>query len=92
MGSHSRSCGVDTVVLGSDVWRRRFDADDALVGSTIDLHIRDLSRPVGPSRFTVLGAATALVRFPPVEADFQLGVASVIDTMTRYRCSPSRCR
>jgi putative ABC transport system permease protein len=87
--------GVDTVVLGSDVWSRRLDADDALVGSTIDLHIRDLSRPVGPSRFTVLGAATAPVRFPPVEADFQLGVASVIDTidfwLPRY-VSPTQSR
>ena len=57
--------GADAVVLGNDVWRRRFDAFDALVGSTVDLHARDLSR-VGPTRYTVLGVATAPVRFPTV--------------------------
>ncbi|MEE8129038.1 MAG: ABC transporter permease, partial [Vicinamibacterales bacterium] len=72
--------GAGTMVLGHDVWRRRFDADDALVGGTLDLNVRDLSR-VGPTRYTVLGVATAPVRFPPIEADFQLGVSTVIDTI-----------
>ena len=72
--------GADTLMLGSEVWRRRFNADDALVGSTVDLHILDLSR-VGPTRHTVLGVATAPVRFPPIEADFQLGVSTVTDTI-----------
>ena len=72
--------GADTVVLGHEVWLRLFDANAALVGDTLDLHVRDLSR-VGPTRFTVLGVATVPVRFPSLEADFELGVASVIDTI-----------
>ena len=70
--------GAATVVLGRDVWRRLFDASEALVGGTLDLHVRDLSR-VGPTRFTVLGVASTPVRFPPLEADFELGVATVVD-------------
>ena len=72
--------GADTVVLGHEVWLRLFDANEALVGDTLDLHVRDLSR-VGPTRFTVLGVATAPVRFPSLETDFELGVASVVDTI-----------
>ncbi|MDE0179544.1 MAG: ABC transporter permease [Gammaproteobacteria bacterium] len=72
--------GVGAAVLGRDVWRRLFDGDQALVGGTVDLHVRDLSR-VGPTRFTVLGVAAAPVRFPFIEADFELGVATVVDTI-----------
>ena len=72
--------GTRTLVLGHDVWRRRFNADDQLVGSTLDLNVRNLNR-VGPTRHTVLGVATAPVRFPPVTADFQLGLASIVDTV-----------
>lgn len=72
--------GAGTVVLGRDAWRRLFDADESLVGGTIDLHVRDLSR-VGPTRFTVLGVAAAPERFPPIEADFELGVGTVVDTV-----------
>ena len=68
------------VVLGQGAWRRLFDADEALVGGTLDLYVRDLSR-TGPTRFTVLGVATAPVRFPLIESDFELGVASVVDTV-----------
>ena len=86
--------GGDTVVLGNDVWRQSFDAGEALVGSNLDLHVRDLSR-VGPTRVTVLGVASTPVRFPPIEADFQLGVSSVIDTvdfwMPRF-VSPTQSR
>ena len=82
--------GSDTVVLGRDL----SEADDVLVGSTLYLNVLDLSR-VGPTRYTVLGVATASVRFPPLEAGFELGVASVIDTiaywMPRY-VSPSSSR
>ena len=72
--------GANSVVFGHALWRRRFKEDDALVGKTVDLYARDLSK-IGPTRYTVLGVATAPVRFPPFEADFHLGVASVIDTV-----------
>ena len=72
--------GADTVVLDQGAWQRLFDANEALIGGTLDLHVRDLSR-VGPTRFTVLGVATTPVRFPLIETDFELGVATVIDTV-----------
>jgi putative ABC transport system permease protein len=72
--------GSRTLVLGHQVWHRRFHADATLVGSTIDLNVRNLDR-VGPTRHIVLGVATAPVRFPPVTADFQLRLASVVETI-----------
>ncbi len=72
--------GTRTLVLGHEVWRRRFNGDGTLVGSTIDLNVRNFDR-VGPTRHTVLGVATAPVRFPPVTADFHLGLASVAETI-----------
>ena len=74
--------GARTVVAGAGLrrWASRGDADDALVGGVVDFHVLDLSR-VGPTRHAVLGAAAAPVRFPPFEADFQLGVSSVVDTI-----------
>ena len=76
--------GADTVVLGHDAWRRLYGADDALIGGTLDFHARDLSQ-VGPTRFVVLGVSTTPVRFPPLEADFELGVGTVIDTIDFWR-------
>jgi len=79
-GFHAEDRGTRALVLGHEVWRRRFGADEAIVGGTLDLNVRNLER-VGPTRHTVLGVATAPVRFPPVTADFQLGVASVVETI-----------
>jgi putative ABC transport system permease protein len=72
--------GARTLVLGHEVWRRRFNADEKFVGSTLDVNVRNLDR-VGPTRHTVLGVATAPVRFPPLTADFRLGRASVVETI-----------
>src|SRR2546422_3751786 len=79
-GFHADDRGTRALVLGHEVWRRRFHADEAIVGGMLDLNVRNLQR-VGPTRHTVLGVATAPVRFPPVTADFQLGLASVVDTI-----------
>lgn len=76
--------GAGTLVLGHDTWRRLLGADDARIGDTLDFHARDLSR-VGPTRFVVLGVSTTPVRFPPLEADFELGVGTVIDTIDFWR-------
>jgi predicted permease len=70
----------ETLVLGNEVWRRRFGADEALVGSTVDLYVLNFSR-AGPTRYTVVGVARAPVRFPPLQVDFQLGDSNVIDTI-----------
>ena len=70
----------EAVVLGNEVWRRLFAADEGLLGSSVDLQVLNFSR-VGPTNYTVVGVAMAPVRFPPVEADFQLGDSNVVDTI-----------
>ncbi len=70
----------ETLVLGNGLWRRRFDADKALVGQTVDLHVLNFSR-AGPTRYTVVGVATVPVPFPPIQADFQLGDSTVIESI-----------
>ena len=70
----------EAVVFGRGAWRQLFDADESLVGGGVDLQVLNFSR-AGPTRYTVVGVATAPVRFPPLEADFQLGDSNVIDTV-----------
>ena len=70
----------ETLVVGNEVWRRHFDTESSLLGKVIDLFVLDTSR-TGPTQYTVVGAATAPVRFPPLEADFQLGGSSVVETI-----------
>ena len=72
--------GSRVLVLGHEVWRQRFDAAESIIGGTLDLNVRNLRR-VGPTQHTVLGVAMSPVRFPPVTADFQLGVASLLETI-----------
>jgi hypothetical protein len=79
-GFHAEDRGTRPLVLGHELWRRRFKADEAIVGGTLDLNVRNLQR-VGPTRHTVVGVAATAVRFPPVTADFQLGLASVVETI-----------
>ena len=83
-----------TIVLGHDVWRRRFDADATLVGNSLALNARNFRR-VGPTPHVVLGVATAPVRFPPLTADFQLGLGTVVHTIDFWApefVSPSSSR
>jgi putative ABC transport system permease protein len=68
------------IVLGHEVSRRRFNDGNALVGSAIDLNVRNL-RQVGPTRHTVVGVAAAPARFPPLTEDFHLGLANVVETI-----------
>ena len=63
-------------ILGRDVWQRRFGSDPRLAGQTLDVNIINLSR-VGPTPHVLLGIVTADFRFPPITADFQLGVSSI---------------
>ena len=70
----------EKLILGNEVWRQRFDSDEALAWKTVDLYVLNFSR-AGPTRYAVLGVATAPVRFPPIEADFQLGDSTVIETI-----------
>jgi putative ABC transport system permease protein len=93
-GFQAEDRGTRALVLGYDVWRRRFEAATSIVGGTLDLNVRNLKR-VGPTRHTVVGVATEPVRFPPVTADFQLGLASVVDTIDFWKpefVSPTSAR
>jgi putative ABC transport system permease protein len=79
-GFAARDRRTRTIVLGQDVARRRFNAGEILVGTTLELNARNFSN-VGPTPYVVLGIATAAVHFPPLTADFHLGLASVANTI-----------
>ena len=77
---HESTATGQALVVGNEVWRRHFDSDTSLVGNAIALYILNTSRP-GPTKYAVVGVATAAVRFPPLEADFQLGGSTVVETV-----------
>jgi putative ABC transport system permease protein len=64
------------VVIGHDLWQRRFASDASLVGRLLDINIINLSQ-TGATRFSVVGVALADAHFPPLSADFNLGVAGI---------------
>jgi putative ABC transport system permease protein len=69
---------TNVIVLGRGVWERRFSADRSLIGSTLDVNMINLSRS-GATPHRVLGVVPADVHFPPLTADFNLGVSNVED-------------
>ena len=75
---HESTAGGQALVVGNGIWRRYFDTDSSLVGSAIDLYILNTSR-AGPTKYSVVGVATAPVQFPPLEADFHLGGSTVVE-------------
>src|SRR5262245_12035537 len=90
----ARDRGTRTIVLGHDVWRGRFKEDTTLVGNTVALNARNFRR-VGPTPHVVVGIAAAPVRFPPLTSDFQLGLATVLDSIDFWApefVSPSSTR
>ena len=78
--AHQATATGQALVVGNRVWHRHFDADSSMVGNAIDLYVLNTSRP-GPTKYTVVGVATAPVQFPPLEADFQLGGSTVVETI-----------
>src|SRR5262245_20880901 len=62
------------IILGHGLWQRRFGSDAKLLGKAIEVNIINLSR-VGPTPSVVAGIALADVHFPPLSADFNLGVS-----------------
>src|SRR5215470_6410861 len=68
------------IVIGQGLRQRRFASDAGLLGRSVDLNIINLSR-VGSTPFSVVGIALADVHFPPLSADFNLGVAGVSDSV-----------
>src|SRR5262245_13560892 len=68
------------IIIGHGLWQRRFGSDAKLLGRSIDVNIINLSR-VGPTPSYVVGIALADVHFPPLSADFNLGVSGIGDSI-----------
>lgn len=68
------------IVIGYGLWQRRFASERGLLDRILDLNIINLSR-VGSTPFSVVGIALADVHFPPLSADFNLGVAGISDSV-----------
>ena len=75
------------MVLGRGVWQRRFEGDPELVGGLLNLYHRNFGR-VGPTPYQVVGVAESDLRFPPLTADFQLGVGTVDDMVDFWLPAP----
>jgi putative ABC transport system permease protein len=68
------------IILGRGLWQRRFGSDAALLGKLVDVNIINLSH-VGTTPSFVIGIARADVHFPPLSADYNLGVAGIADSI-----------
>ena len=66
------------IIIGRGLWQRRFGSDAGLLGKVVDVNIINLSH-VGPTPSFVVGVALADVNFPPLSADYNLGVAGIAD-------------
>jgi predicted permease len=68
------------IIIGRGLWTRRFGSDASLLGEVVDVNIINLSR-VGATPSFVVGIATADVHFPPLSADYNLGVGGIEDSV-----------
>src|SRR5579864_5814322 len=76
----AQDTGTNQIILGRGVWERRFGADPSLIGSSLDVNMINLGRS-GATPHIVVGTTQADVHFPPLTADFNLGVDSVDHTV-----------
>ena len=80
------------IIIGRGLWKRRFGSDVKLLGKVLDLNIINLKR-VGPTPSFVVGIALSDTHFPPLSADFNLGVAGIgeaVDFWVPEVIDPSR--
>jgi hypothetical protein len=68
------------IIIGRGLWQRRFGSNANLLGKVLDVNIINLSR-VGSTPSFVVGVALADVHFPPLSADYNLGVAGIEDAV-----------
>jgi predicted permease len=68
------------IIIGRGLWRRRFGSDASLLGKVVDVNIINLSH-VGATPSFAVGVALADVHFPPLSADYNLGVAGIGDSV-----------
>jgi putative ABC transport system permease protein len=64
------------IIIGHSLWQRRFGSDAGVLGRVVDLNIINLDH-VGATPSFVVGVAAADVHFPPLSADYNLGVAGI---------------
>jgi putative ABC transport system permease protein len=72
--------GRPEIIIGRGLWQRRFGSDAGLVGRVVDVNIINLSR-LGATPSVVVGVAGGDVHFPPLSADYNLGVAGMEDSV-----------
>jgi len=68
------------IIIGRGLWQRRFESDASLLGKVVDVNIINLSH-VGATPSFIVGVALAEVHFPPLSADYNLGVAGIEDSV-----------
>ena len=68
------------LILGRGLWQRDFGSDTSLVGKVLDINVINLNH-VGPTPYLVRGIALADVHFPPLSADYNLGVSGIGDSV-----------
>jgi putative ABC transport system permease protein len=68
------------IIVGRSLWQRRFGSDARLLGRVVDVNIINLNH-VGTTPSFVVGVALADVHFPPLSADYNLGVAGIEDSV-----------
>lgn len=73
----------DVVVLSFDTWQRHFNADPAVVGTTLELRAGALQGPLPARLLTVVGVLPADFEFPTGPLDFYTPIA-----LDRSRPSP----
>ena len=65
----------DVAVLSHDTWRRHFNADPAILGTTLELRTGALMAPIPPRLLSVVGVLPADFEFPTGPIDFYTPVA-----------------
>ena len=73
---NDRQRRTSEIIIGRGLWRRRFGSDAKLLGKVLDINIINLSR-IGPTPSFVVGIALTDAHFPPLSADFNLGVSGI---------------
>lgn len=68
------------VILGRGVWQRDFGSDPSLLSKVLDINVINLNH-VGPTPYLVRGIALTDVHFPPLSADYNLGVSGIGDSV-----------
>jgi putative ABC transport system permease protein len=68
------------IIIGRGLWQRRFGSDATVLSQVVDVNSINLSH-VGSTPSFVVGIGLADVHFPPLSADYNLGVAGIEDSV-----------